>query len=52
MKQRIISANPLKIFNPKLETIVATDASEYGLGGVLLQVHPEGKRPVAFVSCS
>ena len=32
------------------ETKISADASAYGLGAVLLQLHDEGWRPVAFMS--
>ena len=35
------------MFNPTLKTIVATDASDYGLGAVLLQVHGGSREPTA-----
>ncbi len=31
----------LAIFNPELPTIVTTDASDYGIGGVLTQIHAD-----------
>ena len=40
----------LRLFNPKLETAIETDASSYGIGAALLQKHPEGWFPVQFAS--
>lgn len=37
--------------DPRLPTLVSTDASDYGLGGVLSQLHPDNtERIVAFAS--
>lgn len=41
----------LAFFNPNLPTVVWTDASGYGLGGILAQIHPDiTDRLVAFAS--
>lgn len=38
-------------FDPSLPTIVSTNASDYGIGGVLTQLHPDNcERAVAFAS--
>ena len=52
MKNLIAETCPLAIFDPHRETIVATDASDRGLGAVLLQIYPSGERLVSFVSAS
>ena len=52
MKAKIAEACPLAIFDPSKETIVATSASDRGLGAVLLQKHSVGERPVAYASAS
>lgn len=50
LKRILTTAPVLSYFDPKLPTIVSADASEFGLGGVLLQ-RREGKwKPVAFCS--
>ena len=41
------------MFDPDLETIVAADASSFGLGAVLYQKQPSGElKPVAYISRS
>ncbi|KAJ8346450.1 hypothetical protein SKAU_G00278510 [Synaphobranchus kaupii] len=50
--KRLIAVSPaLALYDPKLPTYVSTDASDYGLGGVLTQIHPDNtERIVAFAS--
>lgn len=48
IKQLIANITTLKIFDPNLPIVVQTDASQYGIGGCLLQ---EGQ-PIAFCSKS
>ena len=50
IKQMATSAPTLAYFDPQLPTVVSADASSYGLGAVLLQMHEGGERPVAFAS--
>ncbi|XP_064622558.1 uncharacterized protein LOC135484804 [Lineus longissimus] len=51
LKAELISPPLLAHYDPEKETIVSADASSYGLGGVILQVHEKGvKRPVAYAS--
>ena len=51
IKQLIISAPVLALYDYKLPTTVASDAPKYGLGAVLKQQQTDGDwRPVAFVS--
>lgn len=50
MKKVIAAYTKLGHFDPKLETIVETDASDKGIAAVLIQVFPEGERPVMFIS--
>uniref|UniRef100_A0A3P9H5V6 Gypsy retrotransposon integrase-like protein 1 n=1 Tax=Oryzias latipes TaxID=8090 RepID=A0A3P9H5V6_ORYLA len=53
VKTRIINSPALAVFEPSLPTIVATDASDYGLGAILTQLHPDKtERTVAFASRS
>uniref|UniRef100_A0A1A8N061 Gypsy retrotransposon integrase-like protein 1 n=4 Tax=Nothobranchius TaxID=28779 RepID=A0A1A8N061_9TELE len=51
VKSGIVNSAALTVFDPSLPTIVSTDASDYGLGAVLTQVHPDGiEKTVAFAS--
>ena len=53
VKTRIVNSPALVVFDPSLPTIVSTDASDYGLGAILTQVHPDNtERTVAFASRS
>ncbi|XP_003740380.1 uncharacterized protein K02A2.6-like [Galendromus occidentalis] len=52
LKNEIVNAKPLAVFDHTKETIVATDASNVGCGACLLQVHADGERPVSFASCA
>ena len=47
--KRLICESPrLAYYDKDKPVIVSADASSYGLGGVLLQPHEEGLKPVAF----
>ena len=49
--KRLICESPtLAYYDKDKPVIVSADASSYGLGGVLLQPHEEGLKPVAFCS--
>lgn len=51
VKKMLVNSQALALFDPTLHTIVSTDASDYGLGGVLSQVGPDKiERTVAFAS--
>lgn len=50
LKAAFLVAPAIAYFDPDRETILETDASGWCSGGVLLQVYPEGERPVAFFS--
>ena len=50
LKHILTSTPVLGYFDPKLPTIVSADASEYGVGGVLLQKREGRWKPVAFCS--
>lgn len=41
VKDRIVNIPALAVFDPGLPTIVSTDASDYGLGAILTQLHPD-----------
>lgn len=51
VKQLLVDSPALAIFDPSLQTVISTDASDYGLGAVFAQVQPDGtEKPVAFAS--
>ncbi|PVD27865.1 hypothetical protein C0Q70_10440 [Pomacea canaliculata] len=50
VKKLLTSAPTLAFYDPAKLTIVSSDASSYGIGGVLLQQHPEGLKAVAYCS--
>lgn len=50
LKARFTSAPILKHFDPKLQTVVETDASDFAVGAVLSQFHDRILHPVAFHS--
>lgn len=51
VKDLIINSPALTLFDPELHTIVTTDASNYVLGFILTQMHPDGsEKTVAFAS--
>lgn len=51
VKQLLLDSPALALFNPDLPTIVSTDASDYGLGAVFTQLHPDHTEcTVAFAS--
>ena len=50
LKDAICSAPTLAIADPNLPYTIHTDASDYALGGILLQQHGDVWRPVAFHS--
>ena len=53
IKQQLSSSPVLAIYNPEEQTIVAADASSYGLGAVLNQIQSDGtSRAVAYASRS
>lgn len=50
LKQAVTSAPVLSIYDPNKRCIVATDASDYAVGAVLMQEHDKQLKPVAFLS--
>ena len=50
IKAVLTSGQVLAHYDVSLPTVVSADASSYGIGGVVLQQHPIGPRPVAFCS--
>lgn len=51
MLKKILFSEPvLRFYDPKRETKISTDVSQYGLGTVLLQLHEETWQLVAYVS--
>jgi len=52
LKQLLVSAPVLKLFDPIAKTEVHTDESKYGFGGILMQRDSEDQqfRPVEFMS--
>ena len=50
--KKILTSNLfLSHFNPELDIIVASDASQHGIGACLLHIMPDGsKQPIAFGS--
>ena len=51
LKELVVNSQALALYDPELPTYVTTDASDYGLGAVLTQLHPDqSERTVAFAS--
>jgi transposase InsO family protein len=50
LKQFLTSDLVLRIPNNRFPFKIQTDASDEGIGAVLLQIYPEGNRPVAYIS--
>ena len=52
IKENIVQATSLKIFDPNLPTVIECDASNVGLGASMLQVVDGKEVPVAYISRS
>lgn len=52
IKELLIQAHVLSCPDYSLSFIIQTDASGYGIGGVLVQSHPDGDKVVCFLSRS
>lgn len=51
LKELLSKCSVLALFDPSLSTKVSIDASDYGLGGVLTEFHPDNvERTFAFAS--
>ncbi len=50
VKEEITSSRVLALYSTEKETKISADASAYGLGAALLQLHETQWRPVAFAS--
>ena len=51
IKRLILESPALALYHPELSTQVTTDASDYGMGAVLTQLHPDNtESTVAFAS--
>lgn len=51
-KQQLLEANILEFYDPNKPIIVVTDASGYGLGGVIAHVEQGIEKPISFTSFS
>lgn len=51
-KKSLLNANLLTFYDPKKPLVVVTDASSYGLGGVLGQIEDNMEKPICFTSFS
>ncbi len=51
MKELLLKSSALELFDPNLSIVVSTNASNYGLDAVLVQIHEDKTEPiVAFAS--
>ena len=51
-KQSLMKANFLEFYDPVKPIVVVTDASGYGLGGVIAHIIDEVEKPICFTSFS
>ena len=50
VKRLVTQAPTLAYYDVTKETIVSADASSYGIGGYIYQIHEDGPKPIAFCS--
>ena len=51
LKQLLVDSSALALYDPALPSIGSTDTSDYGVGAVFTQIHPNNiERTVAFAS--
>ena len=51
-KAELTKPTIISLYDPGAETKLSSDASSYGLGAVLLQLHQDGWKPLVYASCS
>lgn len=51
-KESLLNANLLTFYDPNKPLVVVSDASSYGLGGVLAQIEDNIEKPICFTSFS
>ncbi|KAL8590395.1 hypothetical protein ACOMHN_011609 [Nucella lapillus] len=52
IKESLCTIPTLAFFDLSKKTMVSSDASSYGIGGVILQEHDGVQRPIAYCSCT
>lgn len=52
IKNALVQAPILSCPNFSRPFVIQTDASNYGLGAVLTQEHPDGEKVISYISCS
>lgn len=50
LKSKLVTYPVLRHFDPNLPTEIHTDASDYGIGAIILQTDQEGTHPIAYAS--
>ena len=50
IKEAFTTAEILTHYNPALETVIETDASDFAISAIISQLHANIPRPVAFMS--
>lgn len=50
LKETLVGKPLLALFDPGRENRMTANASQYGLGAILLQLNPQGWKPVAYAS--
>ncbi|CAL9706462.1 unnamed protein product [Knipowitschia caucasica] len=49
LKRLLLDSPALAMFNPKLSAVITTDASDYGLGAVLTQIHSDNTERIVLL---